>query len=113
MGRHKKEIPEKEELLSFPNKNKAAEYYHVSVRTIVRWLEFYESYNPKTNFGSNKLTLQKAREIRELHAAGVPMKNLAKKYQVTFSTISRVIHNITHKDCKHETSEVSVIYNPH
>lgn len=113
MGRPNKERPPKEELLAFTDKKQAAEHYKVSVRTIVRWLEFYDSYAPRANFGSNKLSLQKAREIRDLHTAGVSMKVLAKKYKVTFSAISRVVHNLTHREAIHDTSTVSVIYNPH
>lgn len=111
MGRPSKERPPKEELLAFADKKQAAAHYGVSVRTIVRWLEFYGSYAPRPNYGS-KLSLQKAREIRDLHAAGLSMKVLAKKYKVTFSAVSRVVHNITHREPVHDTSVVSVIYNP-
>ena len=113
MGRPRKDRPNKEELLQFDNKSKAAYHYGVSVRTIVRWLQFYQNYEPKKNFGANKLDVEKAIAIRGLYAAGWHIKALAKKYDVTFSTISRVIHNITHKNVPHEIATVTMVYNPH
>jgi DNA invertase Pin-like site-specific DNA recombinase len=66
-------------------------------------------YNPKKNYG-NKLNLEKARDIRKKHSDGLAIKELAREYHVTFSTISRIVQNLTYKETT-ETARVSVIYN--
>lgn len=111
MGRHKKDKPPKTDLLHFHTKVEAAEHYGVSVRTIGRWLVSYDEYHPMKNFGSHKLNLQKAKEIRHLHVVGHSIKELAKKYNVTFSAVSRIIHNITYAENTKETAIVSAVYN--
>ena len=94
------------------DRGKIAENFGVSERTVIRWLQYYELYQPRANYGCNKLSLKKAREIRKLHEGGASMKDLASKYKVTFSSISRIIHKITYKEFK-VTADVWVIYNPH
>lgn len=89
-----------------------AERFGVSERTVRRWLKFYDMYCPTPNFGGSKLNLRLAREIRCRYTnEGVSIKDLAQAYQVTFSTISRILHNQTYPE--KDTAKVSMIYNEH
>lgn len=104
-------IPSKNELLPYKNNRKqAAKFFKVTEKTIVNWMKKYEIYEPKQNYGCNKLDMTKAVEIRNLYKEGYEIKNLAKKYQVSFSTISRIIHNFTYKEFEN-TALVNVVYN--
>jgi hypothetical protein len=101
----------KEAILPFVDDRKSgAKYFGVSERTFIRWMDFYGLYEPRENYGNYKLSPEDIDEIRRLHAEGVAMKELAKRYCVTISSISRVIHKVTHKVQK-EMAIVSVIYN--
>lgn len=93
------------------DRNAAAEKFGVSERTICRWMQYYGILERKNNMGCNKLDLAKAREIRRRHSEGVSINDLADEYGVTFSTISRIIHNINYKESPKETAIVRVIYN--
>ncbi len=105
-------IPPMQDLLPYiGNRKSAAELFKVTEKTIVSWLEKYDLYHPKHNFGCNKLDLDKAREIRILYKNGFEIKDIAKQYNVTFSSISRIIHNISYHEDK-EIAEIKVIYNP-
>ncbi len=58
-----------------------------------------------------KLNKKIAKEIRKRHAnEKLSIKELAKEYEVTFATISRILHNIVYPE--KPTSKVWVIYNP-
>lgn len=103
-------MPKIEELLIFSNdKKSASKFFKVSEKTICRWMKIYKIYTPKKNYGK-KLNEQKAIEIRNKYRSGKKIKDIAKEYNVTFSTISRIIHNINYKEIK-PTSIVNVIYN--
>jgi uncharacterized protein YjcR len=105
-------IPPKIELLPFVKDRKmAAEKYGVTQKTISRWMQEYGLYQPKNNFGCNKLNMDKARDIRDLRKNGKSLKEIASVYGVTVSTISRIVHNIVYRDEK-EVADVKVIYNP-
>lgn len=102
--------PLPEQLRKFvDDKKSAALEFGVSVKTISRWMKEEGLYKPKNNYG-NKLDLEKAREIRKKHSEGFEIKELAREYHVTFSTISRIVQNITYQEII-ETAKVSVIYN--
>lgn len=102
--------PSLEQLRKFiDDRNSAALEFGVSAKTISRWMKEEGLYKPKKNYG-NKLDLEKAREIRKKHSEGFQIKQLASEYQVTFSTISRIIKNITYQEIT-ETAKISVIYN--
>jgi len=90
----------------------AVEKFGVSERTICRWMKYYGILDRKNNMGCNKLNLEKAREIRKKYSEGISMNDLAEEYEVTFSTISRVVHNVNYKEPSKETAEVRVVYNP-
>lgn len=108
-------IPPKDELLGYVhNKKAAAQKYCVTEKTITLWLSKYELYEPRLNYGCNKLNLDKAREIRECHKLGTSLKDLANLYHVTFSTISRIIHNITYHEetIRKEVADITMVYNP-
>lgn len=102
-----------EELLPYKdNRHEAARVFGVSERTIRRWLQHYGLYEPRKNYGPNKLDQALAEEIREKFRKGSQMKDLAIEYGVTFATISRVVHNIVHKTKRlGEFAAVTMIYN--
>lgn len=103
-------MPPLEDLLKFTSKREAAAKYDVTQKTITNWLKYYGVYKATPKYGPNKLNIEKAQEIRRLHKEGKSRKELAKMFGVTFSTISRVIHNLIHKECD-DVAKVSVIYN--
>lgn len=104
--------PTKDEIETFNGNWVAiANHFGVSERTARRWLESYGLYHPKKNYGSHKLNSDVAKEIRARHTnEGLSIKDLAKEYEVTFATISRILHNFTYPDPS--TAKVSVTYNP-
>jgi len=105
-------VPPKKQLEAFDgNLSKIADHYDVSERTARRWLGTYGLYRPTKNFGAYKLGLQEAREIRARHTNEcISIKELAEEYNVTFATISRILHNQTY--CEVNTAKISVTYNP-
>jgi len=104
-------IPDKNDLLKYINDRKSAsEKYEVSEKTIVNWMKKYGIYEPKPNYGSNKLDSEAAVEIRKLFNSGVEIKDIAEKYGVTFSSISRIVTNKTYVE-KKDFADVFVIYN--
>ena len=104
-------IPSKKDILPYVNDRKeAAKRFEVTDKTVVNWLKFHGLYEPKKNYGCGKLNLEKALEIRKLYECGKKMKELASIYNVTFSTISRIVHNVIYTESKN-TATVSVIYN--
>ena len=105
--------PPKDKLEPFVyDRDAAADKFGVSERTICRWMQHYGILVRKNNMGSNKLNLNKAREIIRKHSEGTSMNDLAEEYEVTFSTISRVVHKINYREPAKETAEVHVVYNP-
>lgn len=103
-------MPSKEQLMPYINDRKSASNkFGVSLKTISRWMKKYEIYVPKENYG-NKLNINKAREIRKKYEEGIEIKDLAKEYNVTFSTISRIVQNVTYSEIR-ENARVSVVYN--
>jgi hypothetical protein len=105
--------PKKEDLIPHINNRKeAAKFFDVTEKTIVNWMKKYDLYSPKDNFGCNKLNFEKALKIRELYKNGAKIKDLSKSYNVTFATISRIIHNLIYKDnTKTNIALVNVVYN--
>lgn len=107
----KSKIPPVEELQPYvDNRKGAAEKFCVSERTIVRWMQQYDIYRPKNNYGCGKLDADKAREMRRLSKQGKTMKEIAVQFKVTISTVSRVLNNTVYKEST-DVAEVSVIYN--
>lgn len=107
-------IPKKEELIKFSkNTKEAADKYQVTERTIINWMKKYKIYNPKLNYGCNKLDFDKAEQIRLLYQNNeLKIKDLAKKFDVTNATISRIINNKIYKEKEKDTAKISVIYAP-
>lgn len=104
-------IPSKEELLPYVhNRKEAAAKFSVTEKTIMRWLQKYGLYQPRSNYGPGKLSLEIARQIRRSYNDGKTMTELATEHGVTVSTISRVLHNIIHKE-KKDFAIVSAVYN--
>ena len=105
-------IPTKAELVSYNgDKNSIAKDFDVTSRTAYRWLKHHNLDRQKNNFRPRKLDEKKAKEIRRLHANGIPAKTLAKSFGITVAAIGRVLNNITYKEIR-ETAEIYVIYNP-
>jgi transposase len=104
--------PTIEHLLPFVEDRKlAAQTFGVSERTIIRWMQKHGIYQPNESYRKNKLNVEEAEIIRSKHRQGDTMSQLADEYHVTVATISRVVHNIIHKNIK-ETASVYVIHNP-
>lgn len=104
-------IPTKESLIPYINNRKeAAKFFNVTEKTIINWMKKYEIYNPKKNYGCNKLNAEKAIEIRKLYENGCKIKEISKKYSVTFATISRIINNKIYKE-GNDLALINVIYN--
>jgi DNA invertase Pin-like site-specific DNA recombinase len=68
--------------------------------TLRDWKPKKEEVPKRSGWGANKLSKQKAHAIRKLFEDGAEIKDIAKQYDVTFSTISRIINNITYKELK-------------
>lgn len=69
-----------------------------------------QSSEKRKNWG-RKLNKIKARQIRAKHRnQKFSIRQLAQEYEVTFATISRILHNITYPD--RDFSKVYVIHNP-
>jgi len=105
-------IPKLEEIIPYcENLEVMANHFKISERTARRWLVHYDLYKPKKNFGPRKLNKKKAKEIRvKFNNQDVSIKELAKEYQVTFATVSRILHNITYPE--KDFSKVYVVHNP-
>jgi transposase len=104
--------PSLEQLYPYENDRKsAAKHFNVSEKTICRWMQSEGIYECKKNYGV-KLNMQKAQEIRKKFEEGSKIKDIAKEYGVTFSAISRILHNINYPVIK-ETALVKVVYNPY
>ena len=101
----------KEQLEKYKSRTEAAQALGVSERTVIRWQKRFGLYEPKANYGCNKITDQQADEIRRRREAGEKVKDLATEFGVTFVTISRIVNGRTHKR-NTETAIVSAIYNP-
>jgi transposase len=89
----------------------ASKRFGVTEKTILRWLRYYGLADEEIACRAPKLDMIKAIEIRKLHSEGKTMKDLANIYGVTFSSISRIVHNIVYRQEK-EIADVKVIYNP-
>ena len=91
-------------------RKEAARLLGVSERTLQKNMNNYDitfrdwkpekEHKTRKGWGGHKLNKEKAKNIRKLFESGKEIKNIAKKYDVTFSTISRIINNITYKDLK-------------
>lgn len=99
--------PSKNQLVNL-SREEIAENFKVSDKTVVRWLKHYEMFEKK----GRKLDQAKAEKIRKKHQEGYSIKKLASEYQVTFSSISRVLNDITYKSGKKTYADISVVYNP-
>lgn len=65
----------------------------------------------KKGAGVKKLSYEIACQIRALSAEGKSINQLAQQFEVTFASISRILHGVTYPPHK-ETATVTVIYNP-
>jgi transposase len=91
-------------------RKKAAKLLGVSERTLQKNMNNYDisfrdwkpekEYKKRKGWGGHKLNMKKAKVIRKLYDNGEEIKNIAKRYDVTFSTISRIVNNITYKEAK-------------
>jgi lambda repressor-like predicted transcriptional regulator len=94
----------------------AAAKFGVSPKTVVNWLRDSGLYEPRANYGCNKLDMAKARQIRELRDAGAGAAELAAKFGVTVAAVYRVLNNVTYRVEQEvadvEVADVKVVYNP-
>jgi len=93
-------MPTKKELqeaLSKMKKKEIAAEYNVSESTVNRWLKSHDLV--RKGWGPGKLSVDKAREIRNLYAAGeYTQEQLAEMMDVCQSAINKIINNQTYKD---------------
>lgn len=106
-------------------RKKAAKILEISERTLQKNMNNYgitfRTWRPekehikRKGWGGYKLNMTKAQTIRQAFNQGKEIKDLAKKYNVTFSAISRIINNITYKENKTKfggEAKVNVEYRP-
>lgn len=106
-------------------RKQAAKILGVSERTLQKRMNFYNitfrDWRPKKEkskregWGGYKLNMQKAKEIRKLYDKGEEIKDIAKMYEVTFSTISRIVRNVTYRENKvvfGGKAEINMEYKP-
>lgn len=101
------------ETLKGKSLSQIAAEFDVSERTARRWLASYDLYEPRPNYGCDKLSAEIAQTIRKDFRSGKTIKELSSHYKVTPATISRILHQITYPVKPTETAKVTVIYNPH
>lgn len=106
-------VPKKDDLIPYiKDRKSAAKKFNVTEKTIVNWMKKYDLYQPKKNYGCNKLNYEKAKEIRNLYNKGESIKFLSSKYKVTFATISRIVNNLIYIENKiNDTATINVVYN--
>jgi len=107
-------------------RKQAAKKLGISERTLQKNMNFYditmrdwkpkEEHIIKEGWGAYKLSFEKAIKIREMfYEERMEIKDIAKKYDVTFSTISRIVRNITYKENKTKfggEAKINVDYRP-
>ena len=102
--------PTKKDLEPFvQNKDLAANKFGVSVRTIYRWMTFHDLVESKKNMGP-KLDKEKATEIRKKVSQGRCIKQVAKDYNLSLSSVYRVVNNETYKEPTKDIAQISAIY---
>lgn len=100
-------IPAKEELQRFNgDKKEVACSFGVSEKTATRWLLKYGLYQKQ-----KRLDPDEVMEIRAKFNEGESVTSLAKQFKVTFSSISRVVTQQTHRMSR-DVAEIMVVYNP-
>ena len=91
-------IPSKEALLPFINDLAgAARQFRKSTRTIRRWLQQHDIYNPDKKYCPGKLDNKKASEIRRLEKH-LTQSELAERFGVSQPLIGRVINGEIYKN---------------
>ena len=86
--------------------------FNISLRD---WRPKKKEKPKRKGWGACKLNMDIAKDIRKQFQNGKEIKNIAKKYKVTFSSISRIIRNETYKEYKIKFSgsaTVNVEYKP-
>lgn len=105
-------MPSKEQLEPYVGSlAEAANNFQVSERTIRRWLSYYGLYQPRKNYGPNKLGVEKAKEMRQKFIDGISAKKLSDDFHVSLTCVYRTLGHKTYRK-KEDTAKVFVIYNP-
>jgi transposase len=103
-------MPTKEELLHYlniMNRKEISDIFQVSESTVSRWLKAHQLC--RQGWGAGKMTYGTAQEIRKFYTSKqYTQKELAKKYKVSQSTISKIINNQSHKSEKLISGEAVV-----
>jgi transposase len=102
-------IPTLLQLNKFDTRQSIMNHFDVSEKTVIRWLKFYGIYEKRENFG-RKLNQKDAKNIRNSHKSGCSIQSLSENYNVTVSTIYRILKNETH--VVKDFAKITVIYNP-
>jgi len=102
--------PTKETLYPFRKDiRNAANYFGVTEQTIRRWLKYYEIYEPKRNYGPNKLTAQDKIVIRKLYFSDKhTQQEIADKFEISQTMVGKIV-NKYHSDI-HFGANAEIIY---
>ena len=89
----------KQELICYGKDYKAAAaFYRVSERTIRRWAQNLDIYEPRKGYQPNKLNMIIARRIRNLYNEDqYTQTELAKKFGVCQGTIAKIVNNVIYR----------------
>jgi len=102
--------PSKEKLIEFKTLEEVAQNFDVSLRTARRWMESYDLFHPKENFGPNKINSRKAEQIRVRNLKGETPKDLAQEFRISLTNVYRIISKVYYP--VKQTATITVIYNP-
>lgn len=104
----------KEQLIPFKdNIEEAAIEFGKSARTIRRWLQKFDLYNPQEKYRPGKITKEKAAEIRQLERyANLTQTEIAKKYEISQAMVGRIINNLAYKSDFKFGGFTAVKFNP-
>jgi DNA-binding MarR family transcriptional regulator len=102
----------KEELICYGKDYKsAANFYHVSERTIRRWMTSFGIYKPDHSYHPKKLNMEMANSIRQLYNTDKYTQiQLAKKFKVSQGTIGRIVNNFIYKNGLTIGGKAEVVY---
>lgn len=98
----------KEKLLELGLKE-AAEYFNVSERTIRRWKEFLEIYDPEVKYRPGKVGKEIATQIRNMDRSDkYTQKELAEIFNISQPMIGKIINNVAYRTGISGSAEVRI-----
>lgn len=98
--------PKKSDIVNL-NREDISKKFNVSLKTAIRWQKEHDLYESKIV----RLDEDSVLNIRQGFEKGDSVKDLANKYNVSLSSIYRIINNETHH-FNQTLARISVNYNP-